>query len=275
MGDRRRAGGDFSGISMFGQTFSAADLATVAVLVVLEGTLSIDNALVLGILARRLPSELRVRALSYGLFGAFILRAIVIAAAAFLMRWPVINLIGGLYLIWIAVKYFWRGETEPDAEGVAESGQRYGFWETVAAIEFTDLIFAVDSILAAIALVGPPPAGMPADSLHPKLWVVVTGGMLGVILMRFAAFLITRLLERFKNLSFSAYLLVLLIGIKLVIDWAMNGPEHPDRVDFQNPRSIAFWIFWVAMAGCLAIGFIPRRDPVEAVESPATGMPEK
>ena len=84
------------------------------------------------------------------------------------------------------------------------------FWGTVALIEVTDIAFAVDSILAAIALVGSAPPGYVGP--HPKLWVVITGGMIGVMLMRVAAAMFIRLLERFPRFEMSAYLLVMTIG---------------------------------------------------------------
>ena len=56
-------------VMLFNQTFDAHDLAIVGLLVVLEGVLSIDNALVLGLLARRLPKRLQARALTYGCSG--------------------------------------------------------------------------------------------------------------------------------------------------------------------------------------------------------------
>ena len=58
--------------------------------------------------------------------------------------------------------------------------------------------------------------------------------MLGLILMRFAAALFMRLLERFPALDASADPLVLLIGFKFLIDYAANA-AHPNRVDFQDP----------------------------------------
>ena len=60
-------------------------------------------------------------------------------------------------------------------------------------IELTD----IESILAAMALVGAPPAGHSGP--HPELWVVITGGMLGIVLVRFAALLFIKLLDRFPR----------------------------------------------------------------------------
>ncbi len=204
---------------MFEQTFEYHDLLVVAFLIVLEGVLSIDNALVLGLLAKRLPEHERPRALSYGLIGAFGFRVVAIAFAQMLLEIKFVKIIGGGYLLFVAGKYFydqWRkGEDEAadaDSQDASDHADRGGvteqfakFWPTVMVIELTDIAFAVDSILAAIALVG-------ADTtdgvgLHPKLWVVVTGGMLGVILMRFAAAVFIKLLERFPRFETAAYLL--------------------------------------------------------------------
>lgn len=269
---------------MFGQTFSPNDIAVIGLLVVLEGVLSIDNALVLGILARRLPRHLQSRALTYGLIGAFVFRLIAIGTAQYLLKWRIVKLIGGAYLVYIAVKHFFFEKhddeeqdhvpTEEEKEAALEPEIRKleydhpsqaaikavsRFWPTVAVIELTDIAFAVDSILAAIALVGAPPQDHPVEALHPKLWVVVTGGMIGVILMRVAAVLFIKLLERFPRFEMAAYLLVIVIGAKLLVDWGFNSEAHPHVVDFHSSSSVAFWVFWVTMALCFCVGFLPGR----------------
>jgi YkoY family integral membrane protein len=243
---------------MFGQTFAPGDLATIALLVALEGLLSIDNALVLGVLAIRLKPRLRAKALSYGLIGAFALRLAAVAAAAVLLRFSILKLIGALYLLWVGGRYFFP-KSKPSKQHVSvEPALSDALWRTVVAIEFTDLAFAVDSILAAVALVGPAPAGSTA-AIHPKLWVIVTGGMLGIVLMRFAAAGFSRLVERFPPLNRSAYLLVLLIAAKLFIDWAGNDSEHPNRIDFANPRRPEMWVFWACAVLCLAVGVLRKK----------------
>jgi YkoY family integral membrane protein len=235
--------------NIFGQTVAASDLAVVLLLVVLEGVLSIDNALVLGLLAKRLPAHLRKRALTYGLIGAFVFRVVAICTASLLLRWTFVKFLGGAYLVYIAVKHmFFESHEESDDKialddqgnpvlqdeagkdltpareeleiqervpvDIAESRTGRNFWYTVAVIELTDVAFAVDSILAAMALAG---------SKQDKLWVVITGGILGVILMRFAAVVFIRLLEKFPRFDLAAYLLVLVIGAKLLADWGLNS----------------------------------------------------
>ena len=96
-------------------------------------------------------------------------------------------------------------------------------------IELTDIAFAVDSILAAIAMVGSPPPGTPPDAFHPKLWVVILGGIIGLMLMRVAARMFIQLLEQFPRFEMSAYLLVIVIGLKLLADWTVNSDWSFDQ----------------------------------------------
>jgi len=243
---------------MFGQTFAPGDLVTIALLVVLESLLSIDNALVLSVLAQRLEPRVRIKALYYGLFAGIGMRLAAIAAAAVLLRFSVIGLLGGLYLLWVSVRYFL--EKKHDAPAGAEQTVRpsHSLWRTIIAIEFTDLAFAADSVLAAVALVGPPPRNS-ASLIHPKFWVIATGGILGIITMRFAAAMLSKILERFPRLHRSAYQLIFLIGVKLVIDWAVNDSRHPHRIDFQNPARIEMWIFWGCVLVCLILGLKSAR----------------
>ena len=97
---------------MLNQTFQPHDLIVIVFLVVLEGVLSIDNALVLGLLAKRVPKHLQGRALTYGLVGALIFRMAAIGAATFLLKYTFFKLLGGAYLIYIAVKHFFFEDAE-------------------------------------------------------------------------------------------------------------------------------------------------------------------
>jgi YkoY family integral membrane protein len=269
---------------LFGQTFEVHDLFVVALLCVLEGVLSIDNALVLGLLARRLPKHLQNKALTFGLLGALVFRVIAIGAASFLLRWTFAKFLGGAYLLYVAARHFLVGEEAhadhephgaPAGDGATLLTTRSGkpltlhswrFWQTVIVIELTDIAFAVDSIVAAIALVGQQKAT--DTGAHDKLWVVVVGGMIGVILMRFAAVLFIKLLERFPRFETAAYLLVGVIAAKLLVDWWFNTPDN-ERVNFHSPHSVAFWVFWVTMLVCFCVGFMPRRAAAAAAPQAA------
>lgn len=215
------------------------DLLVVGFLVFLEGILSIDNALALAVLAKPLPKDERKKALLYGLVGAFVFRIVAIGLAAYLIQWRWVKFVGGAYLIFIAIKdlFFKKAEVEE----LAQATTRKKFWQTVIVIELTDIAFAVDSILAAVAMT-------------PKIPLIITGGIIGLVLMRFAASAFITLLEKFPTFEKAAFVLVFIIGVKVVIE----GLSLPG-VNFHDSGSPAFWIFWTLMFGGFFSGFIPSR----------------
>jgi YkoY family integral membrane protein len=241
---------------MLHQTFQPRDLILVLMLVLLEGLLSIDNALVLGLLARRVPEKLQTKALTYGLVGSFIFRLFATLGAAWLLKWPWVKLLGGGYLLYVATKHFILPTHTTEKTGDQKMNHPT-FWSAVIAIELTDIAFAIDSILAGIALVGPIPQNA-TSWIHPKLWVIFIGGMLGVVMMRVAAAGFMLLLKKFPRFEATAYLLVLIVGLKLIVDFGLN--RSVQRINFESPSAAGFWIFWLAMLLCVSAGFIPRLN---------------
>jgi YkoY family integral membrane protein len=227
------------------EALTLQDLSAIGFLVFLEGILSIDNALVLAMLARGLEPKLQRKALTYGLVGAVVFRFFSLFIVSQLMKWTWVKFVGGAYLLFIAIKHFVAGEkSHEDQQTAARS-----FWKTVLVIELTDVAFAVDSILAAVAV-------------SNKFIVVFIGGVLGIVMMRFAASAFLKLLNRFPGFESTAYLLVLLIGAKLFIDGF-----HFEAVDFHSSSNPAFWIFWSSMLGCIFYGFLPRKRNRETRET--------
>lgn len=287
---------------MFGQVFEASDFAIVLILVALEGVLSVDNALVLGMLARRLPKDQQSRALTWGLVGAFVFRLAAIAFVGQLLQWHWAKLLGGLYLLYVALKYFLVEAREPQtdetivelADGTAglvdaktgqplsaadeeaeieartvapvpeadealasdPTGKKYpNFWLTIVSIELTDIAFAVDSIFAAMAFIPPMQEGG-----RSKLWIVFTGGFLGVILMRYAAVVFIKLLEKFPRFEIAAYLLVSVIAGKLLAEYFFV------KLNFHHITP-EFFVFWILMIVSFTIGFLPKKASAEAKKS--------
>lgn len=238
------------------QSFQFGDLGIVAFLVILEALLSADNALVLAIMVKHLPSKLQRKALLYGLGGAFIFRFIAILFAATILSLWWLQAIGAVYLLFLPIKHFWAhagGEKKVKALGK-------GFWPTVIAVEITDIAFAVDSVLAGVALVKSP----------SKIWVVYFGAIIGVILLRFAATLFISLLEKYPLLDHVAYVLVGWVGVKLSFMAGHNFCIHHDKT---NPVPLTWRVpelppvvFWgvltliCVVGGWLAVKKAPPRD---------------
>ena len=232
---------------MLGQQIAASDIPTVIILVFLEGLLSADNALVLAILVQGLPKHQQKKALLYGLAGAWILRGICIVFASLLMRFWWIEAAGAAYLLYLAVKHFVTQGRAGDGSAAAAVRR---FWPTIVIVELTDLAFAVDSILAAVGLVGARP---------DKIWVIYLGGILGVVMMRFVAGFFLRLLAQYPRLETSAYLIIAWISVKLSVAAYAHYMHIVRHVDEPAIEHVPEWLFWPVMLVLFAVGFIGKK----------------
>lgn len=186
----------------------------IGTLIILEGLLSADNALVLAVMVKHLPSEKRKKALFYGLLGAYIFRFIAIGIGVLLIKLWWVKILGAGYLAWLSIKYFIDKrkaagkEDDDEAEGMNQSGlliRLFGtFWGTVAAVELMDIAFSVDSVLAAFGV-------------SEQVWVLLIGGMLGVLMMRGIAGVFLTLIDRVPELETTAYILILIIALKMLL----------------------------------------------------------
>jgi YkoY family integral membrane protein len=194
------------------------------VLIVLEGLLATDNALVLAIMVKHLPEEKRKKALFYGLLGAFVFRFGSLFVISFLVDIWQVQAIGALYLLFMCFnnlfKRFSKSKNGED-EHVAKPKKQSGFWMTVLKVEIADIAFAVDSILAAVALAVTLPI-IPnvgeIGGMHAGHFVIIfAGGFIGLVIMRFAANLFVKLLSKKPGLETAAFLIVGWVGVKLAV----------------------------------------------------------
>ena len=151
-----------------------SDLVTIGLLVGLEGLLSADNALVMAIMVLGLPKQQHQKALRYGLIGGFVFRAVATLLAVYLIRVVWVKLAGGAYLLYLVYSHFWGAKEGEDRRAAPKANPWLGlsaFWATVLKVELVNLAFSIDSILVAVAM-------------SPKTWVVLTGGILGIVALR-------------------------------------------------------------------------------------------
>ncbi|MDO6654862.1 TerC family protein [Anaerobacillus sp. 1_MG-2023] len=198
-------------------------------LIALEGLLAADNALVLAIMVKHLPDEERQKALFYGLAGAFVFRFASLFAISFLVNVWQVQAIGAFYLLFIAINHIVRkqmihkGKEAPKKQ----NKKKAGFWGTVFKVELADIAFAVDSILAAVALAVTLP-NTPLPQIGGidggKFLVIFAGGLIGLVIMRFAANYFVKLLKARPGLEVAAFMIVGWVGIKL----SVYTLSHPD-----------------------------------------------
>ena len=226
----------------FADTTFVGNLGIIGVLILLEGLLSADNALVIAVLVKHLPPKQRRNALLVGLAGSFSMRLGAILLARTLIQFWYLQGLGAVYLLYLPIKHFWP-QRKVDGKEVAPR-KLPGFWATVALVEFTDLVFAVDSILVAV-------------TLSRNIIIIWIGGISGVVLLRFAAFLLVKLMIKMPGLEHMAYVLVAWVGVKLSFMSLHSFHEY-----YQLGPAIGEmnqYVFWSGTLLILIVGIIMSK----------------
>jgi YkoY family integral membrane protein len=223
--------------------FEPTDLVTIALLVLLEGLLSADNAMVLAVLVLGLPKEHQQQALRYGILGAFFFRGLATLLAIYLIALAWVKIVGAGYLLFLVYRHFSNSESSEGRRTPPKARPMLGlsaFWATVAKVEMTDIVFAIDSILVAVAM-------------SPKIWVVLTGGVLGIIAMRLVIGRLLALIERYPELVDGAFIIIGWVGVKLLVEFL----HTEGYIGFEIPRWLSLGLIIVIFAAAL---FWARRE---------------
>jgi YkoY family integral membrane protein len=239
--------------------FQASDLLTIALLVVLEGLLSADNALVLAILVLGLPRHQQQQALRYGIIGAFAFRILATLLAVQLIAFGWVKLVGAAYLLYLSFSHFFRhGGDAAERRHIAPAKAAFGlsaFWATVVKVELTDIVFAVDSILVAVAM-------------SSKTWVIITGGVLGIVAMRLVIGQLLVIVRRYPALVDGAFIIIAWVGIKLLVEY-LHGAGY---IEFHINKGMSFGL--IVLIFVASYLYARRQGPVpdEAVTDEATEL---
>ena len=243
-------------------------LLLLPLLIALEAVLSADNAIALAAISRRLHDRRRQEtALNLGLLLALIFRmGLIIAAQWVLDFWP-LQLAASAYLLWLCGRHLvglLSGE-QVEAEGPDEQaplllhpqhnatlgsvvatlavtdlafsiapahGHAAGMGAVVATLALTDLAFSLDSVAAAVAV-------------SDRLWLVMAGGVIGVVALRLTAELFIRWLEVFRHLETAGYSAVGLVGLRLLLRVLLPAVEVPEWGLLLVVASLFLWGFSV------------------------------
>ncbi|MCR8870658.1 TerC family protein [Peribacillus frigoritolerans] len=231
------------------------------ILIFLEGLLSADNALVLAIMSKHLPKEQQKKAINIGLLLAFIFRIGAIFIISYLFHVWQVQAIGAAYLIFISLKHLLkRDHGEKDKKGKS-------YRMTVAQIALADIAFAIDSILAAVALVialPDTPMGDIGGMDGAKFIVILLGAIAGLIVIRFAAGYFVKVLTERPSLETAAMLIVGWVGVKLLMHTLAHPAVHIISHDFvEGPVwNIIFWsvMLLIAIGGWFLSGKTGEND---------------
>lgn len=199
---------DFLAAADFWQTFKDG-VPVVLALILIEGLLSVDNALAIAAMASHLDEKQRKTAMTIGYAGAYGFRIVALLTAGFIMGNHWLMLGGSLYLVWLMCDHFADQDEGGDeaGEGSSSHGPKVqSFAKTIAMIAFLDLSLSFDNVVAAVAFA--------RDS---KVLVYI-GVTLGIITLRLVAGYCIKLLERQPWLEHTAFLLVGFVGMLLGLE---------------------------------------------------------
>ncbi len=198
-------------------------------LLIIEGLLSVDNALAIAALARHLPQNQRVLAVRLGLVGAYLFRVVALFFATIIIQNTWLKVAGAAYLIHLMLAHFAGKLSEEDDQAELEAAKvgahsehhappvgekARSFLSTVMAIQLMDLSLSVDNVVAAVAM-------------SPKFWVVCTGVLMGIITLMFLAGVCMRLIQKYPVLGDAAFILIGYVGMLLLFEIATHYDLGP------------------------------------------------
>jgi YkoY family integral membrane protein len=167
-----------------------------------------------------------------------------------------VKLVGAAYLLWLAYNHFFGHADAGERRAIKKATPWLGltaFWATVVKVELTDIVFAIDSILVAVAM-------------SNKTWVIITGGILGVVMMRLVIGQLLVLVRRYPALVDGAFVIIAWVGFKLLFEYA----HALGYVHFEIPKWFSLGLIAVIFGGSYlcARKLGPVEDDADALPHP-------
>ena len=188
---------------MFSELFSPDQLAILGQIIFIDLVLAGDNAIIIGMVVSKFPSEQRKKIIFWGIGGAVILRIILTLLTAYLLQITGLRLLGGILLLYIVYKLYTdviKGSDHEEDVKVDNSSFLKAIW-TILLADFT---MSLDNVLGV--------AGAAGD--HYGL--LVFGLVLSIALMAFAATLISNWIKKYKWIAWAGLLAILIVAIELI-----------------------------------------------------------
>ena len=243
----------------------SASLAIIGNLIIIESLLSVDNAAVLATMVMDLEPKQRNKALRYGIWGAYIFRGLAMLFAAFLIKIWWLKPLGGLYLLYLVFDWYKGKQTETKEDDFIDKksnwlyritvGSLGNFWATVALVELMDMAFSIDNVFAAVAFT-------------PNIILVCLGVFIGILAMRFVAQAFVKLMEKYTFLETSAFVVIGVLGIKLVLSLYEHFQPQEALSKFLGSHAadigtsvLTMAIFFVPILTCLLFNF-PKKKAI-------------
>ncbi len=167
--------------------------------------LSGDNAVVIALAVRNLQGNVRRRAIQLGVAAAIGLRIIFAFIVSFLVQIPLLQVVGGLLLIYIS----WQLVKPEEKEADIEAGS--GLWQSVKIIAVADAVMSLDNVIALVAISRNPEG-------DPRVWLVALGIALTIPIIMFGATILSNLMDRFPVIVYAGAALLVYVAVELMFD---------------------------------------------------------
>lgn len=228
--------------------FTAEFWTALMSIVIIDLVLAGDNAIVIGLAARNLPKQDQTKVIIWGTIGAVIIRIAATMGVVYLLKIPGLLIVGGLLLIWIAIKLLVE-EKEHDVK----SGT--SMWAAIRTIIIADAAMGLDNVLAV------------AGAAHGSMMLVVLGLTISVPIVVWGSTVVLKLIERFPW--------IIMIG-SAVLGWTaakMFVGEAFLKDFFVNPV-IKYGFEAVVIAFVLVVGMIVKKKRVQEKASVSAASSE-
>jgi YjbE family integral membrane protein len=170
-------------------------------IVIIDLVLSGDNAVVIGMAAHRLPLPQRKKAIIIGGSAAIVLRIILTTIAAFLLKVPGLQLVGGLLLIWIAFKLL--KEEEESKEGIRAAASMR---EAIVTILVADLVMSTDNVLGV------------AGASQGDIALLLFGLIFSMVILMWFGSMVAKLINKFFWLSYVGAAVIAWTGALMIFE---------------------------------------------------------
>ena len=188
---------------MFLELITPEQLTILGQIIFIDLVLAGDNAIIIGMVASKFPSDQRKKIIFWGIGGAVILRIILTLLTAYLLQITGLRLLGGILLLYIVYKLYTdviKGSAHEDNIKVDNSN----FFKAIWTILLADFTMSLDNVLGV--------AGAAGD--HYKL--LIFGLILSIALMAFAATLISNWIKKYKWIAWAGLIAILIVAIELI-----------------------------------------------------------
>jgi YjbE family integral membrane protein len=218
--------------------FWLAVLQIIAIDIVLGG----DNAVVIALACRRLPEQQRKLGIFWGVFGAIVLRVVLIFFALSLLTMPYLKIVGAALLVWIGIKLL-----QPEPEGAHEIDASTTLVGAIKTIIVADAVMSLDNVIAI--------AGAAKDDIG----LVIFGLIVSVPIIVWGSQMVMKIMDR--------YPVTIAIGAGL-LGWIAGDMAVTDVVTKEWVSTQAKYLQWIAPASVallvIAVGkLLAARKPVK------------